>query len=158
MFKQTLITVVAAALLTGCSIAPPRDDAPEIRITDIDAFLAHQDALMADLQSGSLGTFNDRQVDEVIRNREILRRELARVGTIDELSLGGKIAVFNAQNTINGIVTNTPRDTVLCARETVVGSHRIQTVCMSERQREKLREDSRESLRYLQRAIMPEGG
>lgn len=157
MFKQTLTTIAAAALLAGCTIVPPRDDAPEIRITDIDAFLAHQDYLVAGMQDGSLGTFTDYQIDDVVRNREILRRELARVDTIDELSLGGKIAVFNAQSTINGIVTNTPRDATLCARETVVGSRRLQTVCMSAREREKMREDSQRSIRYLQRAPMPGG-
>jgi hypothetical protein len=158
MIKQTLTIIAATALLAGCTIVPPRDDAPEIRIEDIDAFLAHQDYLVAGMQDGSLGAFTDRQIEDVIHNREILRRELSRVETIDELSLGGKIAVFNAQGTINGIVTDSMRDTTLCTRETVVGSRRVQTVCMSARAREKLREDSQRSLRYLQRAPMPGGG
>lgn len=157
MFRQTLISVMAAALVSGCTIVPPRDDAPEIRITDIGEFLAHQDYLVAGMQDGSLGTFSTRQIEDVVRNRAILRRELSRVESVDELSLGGKIAVFNAQGTINGIVTDSVRDTTLCARETVVGSRRVQTVCMSARDREKLREDSQRSLKYLQRAPMPGG-
>ncbi len=158
MFNQTIITVATVALLAGCTIVPPRDDAPEILISDIDAFLAHQDYLVAGMQDGSIGTFSTRQIEDVVHNREILRRELSRVGNVDDLSLGGKIAVFNAQGIINGIVTNTVRDTTLCARETVVGSRRVQTVCMSAREREKLREDSQRSLKYLQRAPMPGGG
>ena len=154
---RLILPFAALLLLAACATtkAPPLP----INIADIDAFLAEQDYIRAGLLDGSLGEYEPDEVAEVIRRQDQLRNVLGGVATIDELSEPQQIIVLNAQGTINGILTDSLRDVPICARERVVGSNRMRTVCLSARQREHLRDASQESLRYLQESFMPrEGG
>ncbi len=159
MFKFLGIAV-ALFMLAGCgtttgaqapAIAP---DAPE-KIESIDGFLAHQDYIRAGLYDGSLGDVTARELEMVIEKQDELREILSTVDSIEALDEIEAIKVLNAQETINGILARNLEDRPICRRETVVGSHRPRTVCMTARQRNQLREDSRESLRYLQESFQP---
>ncbi|MEX0901075.1 MAG: hypothetical protein WD081_10360 [Gammaproteobacteria bacterium] len=154
---------LALLMLSGCGAttgarAPATAPAAPEKIESIEGFLAHQDYIRAGLQDGSLGDVTERQLEMVIEKQDKLREILSTVDSIDALDEIETIEVLNAQETINGILARNLEDRPICRRETVLGSHRTRTVCMTANQREKLREDSRSSLRYLQRAIMPEGG
>lgn len=160
MLKYLGIALVIVAL-AGCStttgsrttaIAP---HAPE-NIENIEDFLAHQDYIRAGLQDGSLGDFSERQLEMVVQKQDELRNILSTVDSIDELDEVDAIKVLNAQETINGILARNLEDKPICRRETVLGSHRTRTVCLTARQRNQLREESQESLRYLQHSLMPD--
>ena len=148
-----------SAMLMGSGGALVVAQAASSNNADIDAFLAEQDYIRAGLLDGSLGEYEPDEIEEVIRRQDQLRNVLGDVETVDELSEPQQIIVLNAQGTINGILTDSLRDVPICARERVVGSNRMRTVCLSARQREHLRDASQESLRYLQESFMPrEGG
>lgn len=156
--NKLLPLFTAFVLVCACTMAPPKPPLP-IQIDDIDAFLAQQDYLRAGLLDGSIGTYDDDEIQEIIRRQDQLRGVLSGVGSIDELSEPQQIVVLNAQGTINGILTDTLYDVPICARERIVGSNRMHTVCLSPREREYLRDASQDSLRYLQESFMPrEGG
>jgi hypothetical protein len=154
-----LLLGVALSALAACAAPNQGPSEPALlaqeKIESIDDFLAHQDYLRAGLQDGSIGDLSARELEEVIDRQDELRALLGDVETIGELSEEDKIRVLNAQNTINGILSRALADAPICRRETVVGSLRPRTVCMTPRQRERLRDNSRESLRYLQNGFMP---
>lgn len=153
------LIAVALTLLAGCAAAPS-DPSPALvttpeKVESIEAFFAHQDYIRAGLLDGSLGEISERDIESVIAHQDELRALLGDLDSVDQLSEENKIRVMNAQNAINGILTRSFADTPICRRETVLGSHRQRTVCLTARQREKLREDSRESLRYLRNSMLP---
>lgn len=154
------ISVAAAAVLLGaCAGVTPAPDAPAPKqMASIDEFLAHQDYIRAGLMDGSYGEVEEREIELVIERQEEMRALLADVESVDELSEEDKIRIWNAQNVVNGVLTRSLSETPICRREAVLGSHRQRTVCLTPRQRERLRDDSRESLRYLQNGFMPRRG
>lgn len=159
MFKYLGIAVALVALAgcgttTGARAPETASTAPE-KIESIDGFLAHQDYIRAGLQDGSLGEVSARELEMVIEKQDELREILSTVDTIEDLDEIQTIKVLNAQETINGVLARNLEDRPICRRETVLGSHRTRTVCMTARQRNQLREESRQSLQYLQRAPMP---
>lgn len=159
MFKY-LGVIVTLAALAGCGTttgtrAPTTAPAGPEKIESIQDFLAHQDYIRAGLQDGSLGDVSARELEMVIEKQDELREILSTVDTIEELDEIQTIKVLNAQETINGVLARNLQDRPICRRETVLGSHRTRTVCMTARQRDQLREESRQSLQYLQRAPMP---
>ena len=150
----TLTALAGCATTTGTQAPVTAPTGPE-KIESIDEFLAHQDYVRAGLQDGSLGEVSARELEMVIEKQDELRRILSTVDAVEELDDIQAIQVLNAQETINGILQRNLEDRPICRRETVLGSHRTRTVCMTPRQRAQLREDSRQSLQYLQRAPMP---
>lgn len=150
----TLVALAGCGTTTGTQVPTVAPGAPE-KIESIEGFLAHQDYIRAGLQDGSLGDFKTREFETVIEKQDELRKILSSVDSIAELDEDQAITVLNAQETINGILARNLEDRPICRRETVLGSHRTRTVCLTARQRDKLREDSRDSLRYLQHSILP---
>lgn len=70
------------------------------------------------------------------RERDSVEAELARMGellagrrSLDELQENEKVALINAQEAVNAILTRRDRDRLICQRRAVVGSHMKQTVC-----------------------------
>jgi hypothetical protein len=52
-----------------------------------------------------------------------------KTGTVANMTQDQKIALFNAQETVNSILTLRDRDRVICKREAPVGSHIPVTTC-----------------------------
>ena len=157
--NKIVLVAAAAFMVSACAGPSPVADAPEpVKIASIDEFLAHQDYIRAGIQDGSYGDIRAEEIELVIERQAELRAVLAGVESVDDLSEEDKIRIWNAQNAINGVLTRSLADTPICRREAVLGSHRQRTVCLTPRQSEKLREDSRESLRYLQNGFMPRRG
>lgn len=148
------VALAGCGTTTGAQAPTIGPDAPE-KIESIDGFLAHQDYIRAGLQDGSLGEVSARELEMVIDKQDELRAILTTVGSVEDLDEIQTIKVLNAQETINGVLARNLEDRPICRRETVLGSHRTRTVCMTARQRNQLREESRQSLQYLQRAPMP---
>ena len=149
------VIALALSVLAACAAVDTTPPPEPKKIATIDEYLAHQDYLRAGLLDGSLGELSERDLEEVFRRQDELRVLLGSVESIEALTEEQKIEVLNNQNAINGILTRSLADTPICRRETVVGSHRPRTVCMTARQREALRDNSRESIRYLQNGFLP---
>ena len=154
MMRRVAIAL-ALSMLAACAAVETAPPPEPKKIETIDEYLAHQDYIRAGLLDGSLGELSERDLEEVFRRQDELRVLLGNVESIEALTEEQKIEVLNNQNAINGILTRSFADTPICRRETVVGSHRQRTVCMTARQREALRDNSRESIRYLQNGFLP---
>jgi hypothetical protein len=57
--------------------------------------------------------------------RDILTRNAGR----DDLQMADKIALFNTQEQVNGILTHSDRNRLVCEHHAPVGSHRQVTSC-----------------------------
>ena len=157
--NKIVLVAAAAFMVSACAGPSPVADAPEpVKIASIDEFLTHRVLLRAGIQGGSDGDVRAGESDLVIERQAVLRGVRGGGESVDDLSEEDKIRIWNAQNAINGVLTRSLADTPICRREAVLGSHRQRTVCLTPRQSEKLREDSRESLRYLQNGFMPRRG
>ena len=153
---RTILLVLALSALAACAGVETTPPPPEPqKLASIDEFLARQDELRAGLQDGSLGELSERDLEEVMSRQDELRALLSSVDSVDQLTETQKIEAFNAQNTINGIITRSIAKTPICRRETAVGTHRMRTVCMTARQRDDMRESSSDTMRDLQRTLMP---
>jgi hypothetical protein len=66
--------------------------------------------------------------------------------SVDGMDQDARVKLFNAQESINAILTLRDRDRVVCERAASTGSHRIETTCMTYGQLEAARQDSHKFL------------
>jgi hypothetical protein len=58
--------------------------------------------------------------------------------SVDELGDEELVALHNAQETVNAVLADAVLERPICKRETIVGTHRKQTVCLTVRERREL--------------------
>ena len=67
-------------------------------------------------------------------------------GSVAAMKEDQKIALFNAQETVNSILTRRDKDRVICKKEAPIGSHIAVTSCHTYGQEEEAREGTRKQL------------
>lgn len=82
-----------------------------------------------------------------------MRQVLHGRQSIDELREHERVAVFNAQEEINGILTRRDGERLVCERRPLPGSHRKETVCETYAERMARQRGSRQRANELNRRI-----
>lgn len=79
--------------------------------------------------------------------------------TADSLSEAEKVELFNAQETVNTLLTRAASDSrVVCTRVEVTGSHRKQSRCTTVAERDRRRQLDQDRLQNSQKVILQQGG
>src|SRR5690242_2136151 len=88
------------------------------------AFEAAVQATMKELNAGGRFEFTDRRQRETINDRFAAMQALFdKYGSVDKMPGDAKLELFNDQEKINGILTHTDANRLVCRTELPVGSH-----------------------------------
>jgi hypothetical protein len=144
-----------AALIALCGAAVAADAGFVTRKKiDPSQFASLTAALEAEMRTG--GRFEYVTPPE----RERIDAALQRMGSmlhgkreLGELSERERVAVFNAQEEINGILTKRDGERLICANKQMVGSHRKLTVCETYAERMTRIKGSREQADDLNKRV-----
>lgn len=138
--KRMLVAVLMFALPL---LAFARDAVPHTVIRDIPGFVAHQMALREDLDAPKFQHVAAADKERLTAAQDRMLPLLERVRSTDELTDDERVVVYNAQSEIAGILADAELDRPICERAELAGSHFRQTVCLSKRERQKLRDQAR---------------
>lgn len=100
-------------------------------------------------KQGEYGKLTDKDRAQLDDNYDTLKDLLGDVETPLELPLDDRIAVYNAQEAIVGILERHPKDTMICRRKKSTGTRISSTECLTIAQREARTRASREAADYL---------
>ncbi len=141
MRRIALILMLALATVASAS---QQGGVQAVHIADIESFLAQQQAIRADMAGAKkfkhVADFDKRQL--YAAQDEMFALLTGRNST-DELDSDQLVALYNAQEVVNSVLAEAELDRPICERQTVLGSRRIQTVCLTVRERRDLETASR---------------
>lgn len=136
---RTAVLTIALAMAATLPVAVANDVHPN---TDASAILAQQQEIRADVERRK-GAYKDMSTAD----RETLMREQDKVfellrdrTAVTDLGERDRIVVFNALESIEGIVNRAQDEKMVCERTRKVGSNRTETVCMTAAERRARRE------------------
>ena len=138
--------ILLALALASFAVGAQQSSQDE-RIVDIESFLAQQREIRADMA----GAKKFKHVTDYDKRRlyaaqdQIFTLLTGRTST-DELDSDQLVALYNAQEVVNSVLAEAELDRPICERQTVLGSRRIQTVCLTVRERRDLETASRQTM------------
>ena len=145
MFRGILL----AALMLSAGSAAAADTGTRVDVDN--GFQAQRDSILKALSDGK--TYSE--ID--VADREKVKAALARMATaldqtggMAQLGEQQKVAVFNDQELVNGILTRAGEDSrLVCERVQKVGSHRMTNQCLTVAERRRATEQAQKALRNL---------
>ena len=115
---------------------------------DVDTYLQQQQAIRADIEAGRRYAGMDNETKErLYRAQDDIFGLLAGRGSIDDLDQDEVIELYNAQNIVNAVLTDSELDRDVCRRLTTVGTHRVGIACYSVREWRRIKETDDTMLR-----------
>ncbi len=141
------IAGLALALATPAHAAGP---AAKATVLDVDTFLAYQRTVRDEVTGGRRFRHLDNETKrKLFRAQDELFGLLDGKESIDDLSEGDKVSVYNAQHVVAAVLADAELDREVCKRERALGSHRVTTTCMTIRERNEMRELSHTVVRNI---------
>lgn len=141
------IAIILALALAPFAVTAAQATPQPVRIADIGEFVAQQQAIRADMAGSRkfkhVADFDKRQLYAAQDEMFVL---LAGRNSTDELDSTQLVALYNAQEVVNAVLAEAELDRPICERQTVLGSRRIQTVCLTVRERRDLELASRQTM------------
>lgn len=124
---------------------------------DIAKFQEQRDFVEGELNKGELyREIGIEQKREVLRQLELMASLLSRHGSVDAMPEDERVRLFNAQETVNTLLTTAAEDSrLICRREVATGSHRQITNCKTVAERRQAREQGQDAMRTMQKGAMP---
>lgn len=123
--------VFAALLAMVLPLSAQANDVPPN--LDAKAIIAQQEQIRSEVEQRK-GRYKDMPADSratLLSEQTQVLDKLAGKASTTELSEADQITVFNALETIEGIVNKAEDERMVCERVRQVGSNRSQTVCMT---------------------------
>jgi hypothetical protein len=141
-------TVLAAALvacvlaLSTAAIAADGNDG-RVKADTAPAFAAAAAGVRADMAVG--GRYEFIRPDDKARvnaDLDAIAALLTKAGSVAAMSQADKVQLFNTQEQLNGILTHSDRDRLVCEHRPPMGSNIAVTSCKTVAELEKMRRDS----------------
>ena len=140
------IALLALALYTPASAK---------KTLDIDTFVQQQRLIRGDIESGRKYSNMDNETKErLFRAQDQMFGLLDGRGSIDDLDQDELIELYNAQGTVNALLTDSDLERDVCHRVTTVGTHRVGIACYSVREWRRIKETD-ETMLMAPRGCMP---
>lgn len=116
-------------------------------IPDVAKYLDHQRDLREDFRySKKFKHVDNENKERLYKAQDEVFMLLEGRKSVDELSPDQLIALYNAQGTINAVLTDAELDREICKREKTLGSHRSTLVCISVRDARRMKEEGKTML------------
>jgi len=158
--KATWVVIAIGGLLSADpALAKRQKDAPAIPpATTATEF----DALATDIRNG-LGTGGRYAYVPEAKERELLKHldlitKLLSQGDPKLLADDDKIALFNAQEAANGILTQYDGNRKICQRTMRTGTHRYETICMTYAEQRASQDAAERMVNEANNQNLPKGG
>ena len=120
---------------------------------DFDAFAA---SLRVEMDPpGRFQWVTDDERTKVLKALDEMGRILGGHQSVAELRETDKVALLNAQEVANAILTKRDKDRVICERRVVVGSHFPQSVCETYGEKMTRTAEARKRVREMEQVILP---
>lgn len=148
MSKRTSLLACALSLSLGlahASTPAPSPSAPQVSIPEI---VAQQTALRAQVMSrkGAFKDLSQSEREQLIEHQTRLLELLEGHDDIEHLNADRRLEVFNTLEMVKAAVNKAEDERQICQRSSVVGSHRVQMICMSAREKREYEEAARRNL------------
>lgn len=151
LFKTLVFALLLAAAPLALANTPVAVDAGD--------FAVQRANIEKDLADGK--TYRELSSADRAQVRESLDRMagiLEGGNSTDDLSEDKKVDLYNAQETINTLLTQAAANSrMVCSREAPTGSQRKITTCITAAERTRRRDDDQDRLRRVQRGVGPIG-
>lgn len=123
-----------------------RADAHAAKVADANAFLAEVDANLELARQGQYGRLGRGAMQRLQSTRDRMHALLEGRATAMELAPRDRIALYNAQETMRGILREDDADRIVCRRETATGSRIATTECLTVAERRERARVAREEI------------
>ena len=148
----------ALLVLAPAALAAKKDEEAIIPVERLQP--AQFDAFAASLRGemdppGRFQWVTDEERTKVLRALDEMGRILEGHESVAELRETDKVALLNAQEVANAILTRRDRDRLICERRVIVGSHFPQSVCETYGEKMTRTEDARKRVREMEQVILP---
>jgi hypothetical protein len=154
---KIIIALAFALVVSTCAFEPAaaKENYKEggVKADTKEAFDALSQSVRKDMEPG--GRYEYVRPDEqktIEKKLDEMSALFAQTGTVTGMKEDQKIALFNAQETVNSILTLRDRDRVICKHEAPIGSHIPVTTCHTYGQEIEAREGTKKQLSDWSRA------
>jgi len=146
--------ILLAALLAASCAATANDDYVTSRKIEPASFSQLVEILAQEMEAGGRFAYV-LAAERAAINAALTRMQQILDGkrALGELDEAERVAVFNAQSEINGILTKRDNERVICDQRIIVGSHRKLTVCETYGERMARIKQSRENMDELNKRV-----
>ena len=154
--RLVLLFVLLCAV--PCAFAGKKSDEPiipqgKLQPAEFDAFAA---ALRGEMDPpGRFMWVTEEERVKVLKALDEMGRILEGHETVAELLETEKVALINAQEVANAILTKRDKDRVICERRKIVGSQLPQSVCETYGEKMMRTADARKRIREMEQVILP---
>lgn len=154
-----LLLTIGGLLSADPALAKRQKDLPAIpQATTSSEF----EALATDIRNG-LGTGGRYAYVPEAKERELLKQldiitEMLAKGDPKSLAEDDKIALFNAQEAANGILTQYDGNRKICQRTMRTGTHRYETICMTYAEQRASQDAAERMVNEANNQNLPKGG
>jgi hypothetical protein len=158
MKKACLLVCVVALALSPLSVLAKKDK-PIVKAQNKEDFAVVVAAVQQEMRPG--GRFEFVTADEratVDAKLGDMTALFDQFGTVDGMNQDAKIALFNAQEKVNGILTRRDGDRLVCERTPPLGTNIPRTTCKTYREIARARQDNADFLLRMKQAPQPSGG
>jgi hypothetical protein len=141
---RVAVAVAFSVCVSGLAYAKEHYREGSVKADTKEAFETLAASVREDMQSG--GKYEYIKPDEaktVEKNLDAMDKIFQESGTVANMKEDQKIALFNAQEAVNSILTLRDRDRVICKKESPVGSHIPVTTCHTYAQEVEARQGSK---------------
>ena len=147
MFRSAAILALALACVAAAAQQAPQ----AVPIPDVETFLDQQRDIREDMASKrKFKHVSDYDKKQLYAAQDEIFRLLDGRSSTDELDADQLVALYNAQESVNAVLTDAELERPICERETVIGSRLTKTVCLTVRERQDLEQASRQTRLRLQ--------
>ena len=148
----------ALLVLAPAALAAKKDEEAIIPVERLQP--AQFDAFAASLRGemdppGRFQWVTDEERTKVLKALDEMGRILEGHESVAELRETDKVALLNAQEVANAILTMRDKDRLICERRVIVGSHFPQSVCETYGEKMTRTEDARKRVREMEQVILP---
>jgi hypothetical protein len=146
----TMLFVAATVVASGSVVAAEKSEGPLQRRLDPTQFPQLVELVRNELRPGGrYGLLHPREREQVEKGLAQMLDLLEGRRSVDELGLDEQVALVNAQERVNGLLTKRDRDRLICTHQRTLGTHRKHVVCQTYGEVIARRETSREEQRKL---------
>jgi len=141
---------VVTTVFAAASAAADKSEGPLQRRLDPTQFPQLADLIRTEMQPGGrYGLLQPAERDAVESGLAKMEKLLADRNSVDAMSTDDRVALVNAQERVNGLLTKNDRDRLICTHARTLGTHRRQVVCQTYGEVIARRETSQEEQRKI---------
>jgi hypothetical protein len=148
--RIAMLLFVAVSGFATAAIAADQPEGPLQKRLDPTQFDQLVELVRNELRPGGrYGLLHPREREQVVAGLAQMQDLLEGRQSVDELSLDDQVALVNAQERVNGLLTKRDRDRLICTHQRTLGTHRKHVVCQTYGEVIARRETSQEEQRKL---------